>query len=88
MKSCTIDYGPRAITPCYSHSLSLSSEGNSTVSDTVHVHLHPSSYDHGVVYCYHLTASDGINTIKVNGTFAGISSTYTVRCPINLNIYS
>ena len=71
MKSCGIDYGSRNMIQCYSNNLSLSSEGNPTTSDTVHVHLHPSIY-YGVVYCYRLTASYGINTVVVTGTFTGV----------------
>ena len=71
MKSCGIHYGPKTMTECYSNNLSLSSEGNPSTSDTVHIHLHPSSY-HGAVYCYRLTASDGINTVVETGTFTGM----------------
>ena len=54
--------------------MSLLSEGNISSalrSDSVHVLLDPSTH-YGVVYCYHLTASNGENTVTVVGTFTGI----------------
>ena len=69
MKSCRIDYGPKQGAQC-SSDLSSSSSGNTTASDTVHIHLQPLSH-HNSEHCYHLTASDGIQTVAVVGTFTG-----------------
>ena len=69
MKSCRIGYGPKQGAQC-SSDLSSSSSGNTTTSDTVYIHLQPLSH-HNSEHCYHLTASDGIRTVAVVGTFTG-----------------
>ena len=71
-KSCAIEYGPKLETQCGKSQLSLSSNGNPNMprSDIVNIGLHP-LIEYGVEYCYQLTASDGITTVVVNGTFAG-----------------
>ena len=71
-KICVVDYGPRTTSECYSDDLTLSSAGNSSTSDIVQVHLHSLKY-YETVLCYRLTATDGINTVRVIGTFTGMT---------------
>lgn len=69
-KSCVLHYGPpKQKTQCNSV-LPLSSNATATV-DTVIVNLQPLNNQYSV-YCYRLTASDGIHTAVVVGTFTGI----------------
>ena len=68
MKLCGIEYGPKQGAQC-SSDLPSSNSGNTT-SDTVLIHLQPSNH-HNFEHCYHLTASDGIRTVAVVGTFTG-----------------
>lgn len=68
-KSCTIHYGPKQLAQCNSD-LPLSSNATATTSDTVFVHLHPLNNQNSV-HCYRLTATDGIHTVAVVGTFTG-----------------
>ena len=75
LKSCAIKYGPKVGTQCTN--LSLSSRGNSITSDTVNINLHPST-KYEIEYCYHLIASDGISTVFINGTFAGMRTRLNV----------
>ena len=69
-KSCKIEYGLKRSSQCHDD-LPLNSEGNSTSFNIVHVHLQSSNY-YQVEYCYRATASDGVKTIQIIGTFSGI----------------
>ena len=54
--------------------MSLFSEGNMSLavrSDSVRVLLDPSTH-YGVVYCYHLTASNGRRTVTIVGKFTSV----------------
>ena len=56
-------------------------------SNIVNINPHPLTR-YGIEYCYKLTASDGITTVIVNGTFAGTcmprkSNTYCNTIIIN-----
>ena len=71
-KSCAIEYRPKGEKQCKSQlsQIPSSSKGNPITSDTMNIDLHPSTR-HGTEYCYQLTASDGMTTVVVSGTFAG-----------------